>query len=69
MNEFTHLQMAIAYWRARFEVARADERGAGAPEYLVLLLGVLLIAGLAIAAVKTFVTNKGNCLNGGGQNC
>ncbi len=64
MNQFNHLQMAIEYWRSRWEVARHDERGASAPEYLVLLLGILLIAGLAIVAVRTFVTNKGNELNG-----
>ncbi|HCB07793.1 MAG TPA: hypothetical protein PLZ93_17285 [Nocardioides sp.] len=64
MNQFNHLQMAIEYWRSRWEVTRHDERGASAPEYLVLLLGILLIAGLAIVAVRTFVTNKGNELNG-----
>lgn len=64
MNHFDHLKIAIEYWRSRWEVARHDERGASAPEYLVLLLGILLIAGLAIVAVRTFVTNKGNELNG-----
>ncbi|MBZ5735366.1 hypothetical protein K8Z61_12750 [Nocardioides sp. TRM66260-LWL] len=65
MNEFNHLQMAIAYVRSRWEMTQRDERGASAPEYLVLLLGILAIAALAIIAVKTFVTNKGNELNGG----
>jgi Flp pilus assembly pilin Flp len=64
MNEFTQLKMAIEYWRSRWGVAQRDERGASAPEYLVLLLGILAIAGLAIIAVRTFVTNKGNELNG-----
>lgn len=64
MNEFTELQMVMEYWRSRWEVARRDERGASAPEYLVLLLGILAIAALAIIAVRTFVTNKGNELNG-----
>lgn len=64
MNEFTHLRMAIEYWRSRWKVAERDERGAGAPEYLVLLLGIIGIAALAIFAVRTFVTNKGNELNG-----
>lgn len=64
MNEFTQLQMVLEYWRSRWEVARRDERGASAPEYLVLLLGILAIAALAIIAVRTFVTNKGNQLNG-----
>ncbi|GAB7007257.1 hypothetical protein JCM18899A_47320 [Nocardioides sp. AN3] len=63
MNEFNHLKMTIDYWRARWEVAHRDERGS-APEYLVLLLGILAIAALAIVAVRTFVTNKGNELNG-----
>ena len=64
MNESTHLKMAIEYLRSRWEVAQRDERGASAPEYLVLLLGILAIAALAIIAVRTFVTNKGNELNG-----
>lgn len=64
MYEFTQLQMALEYWRSRWEVAQRNERGASAPEYLVLLLGILAIAGLAIIAVRTFVTNKGNELNG-----
>ncbi|MAO81674.1 hypothetical protein [Nocardioides soli] len=64
MNEFTQLQMVLEYWRSRWKVAQRDERGASAPEYLVLLLGILAIAALAIIAVRTFVTNKGNELNG-----
>lgn len=64
MNEFTHLKMTIDYWRARWAVVHRDERGASAPEYLVLLLGILAIAALAIVAVRTFVTNKGSELNG-----
>ncbi len=63
MNQSTHLKMAIDYWLSRWEVAQRDERGS-APEYLVLLLGVIAIAALAIIAVRTFVTNKGNELNG-----
>ena len=64
MNEFTQLQMVLEYWRSRWEAAQRGERGASAPEYLVLLLGILAIAALAIIAVRTFVTNKGNELNG-----
>ncbi len=64
MNQLNHLKMTIAYWRSRWEITRRDERGASAPEYLVLLLGILAIAALAIIAVRTFVTNKGNELNG-----
>lgn len=63
MNDFTRLKMTIDYWRARWDVARRDETGM-ASEYLVLLVGVVAIAALAIIAVKTFVTNKGKELNG-----
>jgi Flp pilus assembly pilin Flp len=63
MNEFTCLKMAMEYWCSRWERARREERGASAPEYLVLLLGILAIAALAILAVRTFVTNKGSELN------
>jgi hypothetical protein len=42
MNEFNQPdRWPIEYWQARWECARRDERGAGAPEYLVLLLGIL----------------------------
>jgi Flp pilus assembly pilin Flp len=64
MNEFTRLKMTVEYWRSRWEVAQRDERGASAPEYLVMLLGIIAIAALAIIAVRTYVTNKGNELNG-----
>jgi len=60
----TQLEIAYTYWRARLELARRGERGASAPEYMVLLLGVLVIAGLAIAGVKAFVQGKSDELNG-----
>ena len=65
MNQFTTLKMAVNYWRARVEILRREETGAGAPEYLFIMIGVIAIAGLAIVAVRTYVTNKGNELNGG----
>jgi Flp pilus assembly pilin Flp len=65
MNTFTHLEIAYTYWRAHLDRARRDERGASAPEYLVLLLGVLAIAAIAIVGVKTFVQGKSDELNGG----
>jgi len=64
MKAFTHLEIAYTYWRARLELTRRDERGASAPEYLVLLLGVLAIAAIAILGVKTFVQGKSDELNG-----
>jgi Flp pilus assembly pilin Flp len=64
MKPLTHLEIAYAYWRARLDLAGRDERGASAPEYLVLLLGVLAIAAIAILGVKTFVQGKSDELNG-----
>ncbi len=64
MNAFSHLEVALAYWRARLELARRDERGAGAVEWMILVLGVVAIAGLAIVGVKTFVQGKNDELNG-----
>ena len=43
---------------------RAFASSLAARTMLVLLLGIIVIAGLAILAVRTFVTNKGNELNG-----
>lgn len=63
MNAFTHLEIAYTFWRARLELALRNERGASAPEYLVLLLGVLVIAGIAVLGVKTFVQGKSDDLN------
>lgn len=68
MDDLTQLTLAWTYWKARLYLARSagarDERGASAPEYLVLLIGIITIAGLAIFAVTRYVTNKGNQLNG-----
>jgi Flp pilus assembly pilin Flp len=41
-----------------------NERGAGAVEYVLILIGAVAIAGVAIFAVTQFVTSKGNELNG-----
>jgi hypothetical protein len=63
MNAFTHLDIAYTYWRARLAMVRRDERGS-APEYLILLIGIIAIAGIAILGVKTFVQGKSDELNG-----
>ena len=61
----TQIQVAWAWLRARTELARRDERGAGAVEYLLILIGAVAICGVAIYAVTQYVQNKGDELNGG----
>lgn len=49
----------LADWiRARYEAARADEAGFTAVEWLFIALGVLTIAGIAVAAVTAYVKNQ-----------
>lgn len=58
------LEFATAWLRSRF--AARNEDGYSAVEWMVIAVGVIAIAGIAIAAVTMFVTNQGNKLNGGG---
>lgn len=48
----------------RTTLPQRSERGAGAVEYVLILIGAVAIAGIAIFAVTQFVTSKGNELNG-----
>jgi hypothetical protein len=63
----TELQFAITYFRSRFVTkmaeAKADERGIGAVEWLIIILAVITIAGLAVAFVTNYVNKKGTQLN------
>lgn len=57
-----NLQMMILALRSRMPAR--SERGAGAVEYVLILIGAVAIAGVVIFAVTQYVTNKGNELNG-----
>ena len=51
----------LAHWvRSRLDLR--DERGFTAVEWLVVALGVIAIAGIAIAAVTAYVTSQSNKL-------
>lgn len=53
----------LAYWlQARLQARPRDERGFTAVEWLFIALGVITIAGIAVAAVKTYVTGQTNKL-------
>lgn len=46
----------------RARVARRDDGGFTAVEWLVVALGVITIAGIAVAAVQSYVTGQTNKL-------
>ena len=54
----------IHVWAAwlRARIAFRDERGFTAVEWLLIALGVITIAGIAVAAVQAYVTGQTNKL-------
>jgi len=57
------LQLAITWLRARLEIARRDESGASAVEWLLIIIGAAGICAAAIAAVSTYVNTQNGKLN------
>jgi Flp pilus assembly pilin Flp len=54
---------ALTTWiRAHLSERRRDERGFTAVEWLLIALGVIVIAGIAVAAIKAYVTGQTNKL-------
>jgi Tfp pilus assembly protein PilE len=56
----TELRMLVGWLRARLD--QRDEGGFTAVEWLVIALGVIAIAGIAVAAVQNYVTSQTNKL-------
>jgi hypothetical protein len=56
------IKTLLLYLRTRMDQAKRDERGFTAVEWLMIALGVIVIAGIAIAAIKTYVTGQTNKL-------
>ena len=53
----------LATWlHARLAERKRDERGFTAVEWLLIALGVIVIAGIAVAAVRAYVTSQTNKL-------
>jgi Flp pilus assembly pilin Flp len=52
----------IDWFKVRLEANRRDERGFTAVEWLLISLGVITIAGIAVAAIKTYVESQTNKL-------
>ena len=58
------ISLWAAWFRTRVQagVAQRDERGFTAVEWLLIALGVITIAGIAVAAVQAYVTGQTNKL-------
>jgi len=58
------VKMRLGLGRAVERAMRIPDRGSETMDKVLWALGVIIIAGIVIAAVTTYVTNKSNQLNG-----
>ena len=56
------IRILVTWLQARLSEHERDERGFTAVEWLLVALGVITIAGIAVAAVKSYVTGQTNKL-------
>ena len=63
---FQQHQIAFILAWARERRDERNEDGFTAVEWMVIAVGIIAIAGIAIVAVTTFVNNQGNKLNSSG---
>ena len=56
------IRILVIWLQARCPSAQRDERGFTAVEWLLIALGVITIAGIAVAAIKAYVTGQTNKL-------
>jgi hypothetical protein len=54
----TELRTAISWLRARISATDRNEDGFGAVEWMLILLGVIAIAGLAVVAVTNYLQQQ-----------
>ena len=52
----------VIWLKAPLVERERDERGFTAVEWLLIALGVIVIAGIAVAAIKSYVTGQSNKL-------
>lgn len=64
MNKLTQLYLAARSRGQSLIDATRSEEGATTVEYIILVVGVIVIAGIVIAAVTAFVTAKAGTLSG-----
>lgn len=56
------ITFAVAWMKARLYGRQRDEAGFTSVEWLLIALGVIVIAGIAVAAIKSYVTSQTNKL-------
>lgn len=56
------IRILVTWLQARLADRRHDEGGFSAVEWLLIALGVITIAGIAVAAVKSYVEGQTNKL-------
>lgn len=61
-NHMEEIRMLVTWLKALHAEAKHDERGFTAVEWLLIALGVIVIAGIAVAAIKAYVTAQTNKL-------
>jgi hypothetical protein len=54
--------IVVTWLRARLYEAERDERGFTSIEWLLIALGVITIAGIAVASIKAYVSAQTNKL-------
>lgn len=61
-NHMEEIRILVTWLKALHAEAKRDERGFTAVEWLLIALGVIVIAGIAVAAIKAYVTAQTNKL-------
>jgi Flp pilus assembly pilin Flp len=61
-NHMEEIRILVIWLKARLAEQERDERGFTAVEWLLIALGVITIAGIAVAAIKAYVTGQTNKL-------
>jgi Flp pilus assembly pilin Flp len=56
------IRILVIWFKAHVAEVKRDERGFTAVEWLLIALGVIVIAGIAVAAIKAYVTGQTNKL-------
>ena len=65
-GSLTYLKTLLGTRMARLHVAlREQDRGASAVELAIITAVILVIAGIILAAINTFVTTQSGKINGG----
>jgi Flp pilus assembly pilin Flp len=58
------INILVIWLKARLQRGDRDERGFTSVEWLLIALGVIVIAGIAVAAVKAYVSAQTGKLGG-----